>query len=105
LLAVLGLGYLLTRPGPSRISQANCDAIQFGWTYAQVDELLGARRNEYDGWSIWEDDGGNYIIVEVAGDGRVTGKRFGTDNLSPHERLYRQARRRIREILRLPPEP
>jgi hypothetical protein len=72
--AVLGAVWLLVPLDAPRISQANCDKIQLGWTPAQVEDLLGEESNLYYGepaWrksgGLWDDDVGNVIVVSFNG--------------------------------------
>jgi hypothetical protein len=74
-LAVLGAGWLLIPFESPRISQANCDKIQLGWSEEQGSELLGPhtfRALDMNGMlgpgatstsTNWRDVDGNFIDV------------------------------------------
>jgi len=81
---IIGAGYLFVPLKEHRISQANCDTIQEGWSKEQVEDLLGpctlvidvasgvVRRGLITGrplplprgvMKFWSDDDGNLIHV------------------------------------------
>jgi hypothetical protein len=103
----IAAGYLLIPLNPPRISQANFDKIQLGWTSDQVTELLGyysfsgGFRAQVD--ANWWGDDDNQIEIWF-NEGLVTGKQFVPTKLSAFEQLKRRIEKRIREP-RCPPGP
>jgi hypothetical protein len=63
----IAAGYLLIPLNPPRISQANLDKIQLGWTWEQVTELLGHASFSLDyrfpDYSTWLGDDGSIINI------------------------------------------
>ena len=94
----IAAGYMLIPLNPPRISQANFDKIQLGWTWEQVTELLG-----YDWFSVgfrahvdaswWEDDD-NQIEISF-NEGVVIGKQFIPTKLSAFEQMIRRIEKRM----------
>jgi hypothetical protein len=105
---VILAGYLLIPVSPDRISQANCDKIQLGWTWVQVEELLGQSGSGYISTGRmtmeWHDEDGNRIRVDLRcvlldlDNLKVTQKTYTPTDLSLSERLKRRVERRIRAI-------
>src|SRR5438132_13324580 len=117
LAAVVGVGYLLVPVRESRITQANCDRIQLGWTCEQVNALLGESlggvnrggslllldeegKGDIDISFLWADDDENAIEVLFRGEWRVASKRYTVSTLSLAERVRRRIERRIKMLWR-----
>ncbi|HEV3446344.1 MAG TPA: hypothetical protein VG099_16995 [Gemmataceae bacterium] len=102
---IIGAGYVLVPVSESRISQANCDKIQLGWTLEEVrrllgeDALYGIDRLGGFTWGVWFDEDGNVIKVTFS-DQAVTRKVFGTPGLSIYERIKRRIERRLQAVWR-----
>jgi hypothetical protein len=81
----------------SRITQANCDRIQLGWTPEQVVELLGPHYLPKGPWDAlglgWEDDEGNFILVTFDKRGVIL-KNFEPTTLTFFEKITRRFKRR-----------
>jgi hypothetical protein len=99
----IAAGYLLLPLNPPRISQANFDKIQLGWTSDQVTELLGccsySFRAHVDTTCWGEDD--NWIEISF-NEGLVIGKQFIPTDLSAFELMKRRIEKWIRDP-RCPP--
>jgi hypothetical protein len=114
-LAVLGAGWLLIPFESPRISQANSDKIQLGWSEEQVSELLGPYTffctldtlgtigaAATSSTTHWRDVDGNSIEVlwvESRGESRgVTGKTFTPSELSFLQKMKQRVERRFRPL-------
>jgi hypothetical protein len=102
MLVAVVVGYLVIPVDEGRISQANCDRIQLGWTLEDVKSLSGeptfyfvfdGSRNGF----YWFDDDGNMIRATIGLQG-VAEKEFVPTTLSFFERVKRRIERRIRAI-------
>jgi hypothetical protein len=82
---IIGAGYLLVPLKEHRISQANCDKIQEGWSEEQVVDLLGlylvGTGLDNRRYICWSDDDDNWLYVSFK-DGCVTEKHFHAGHLS-----------------------
>jgi hypothetical protein len=104
-LVAITAGYLFIPVSPPRITQANCDKIQFGWTPEQVVELLGPhyfRSKPLDEGErlspVWDDEDANRIVLTFTQDG-VISKRFEPTELTFFELMERRVKRRIESVL------
>gem|GEM_PF-833627 len=102
----IAAGYLFIPLNPPRISQANFDKIQLGWTSDQVTELLGYHSFS-DGFrahvdaSWWGEEDSR---IEISfNDDLVIDKKFIPSSLSAFEQMKRRIERWIREPRRLRP--
>jgi hypothetical protein len=88
----------------TQVGRAEFDKVQIGWSLAQVENLLGPGRQTADAY-YWGEPEQDLIMIVVGPDKRVLEKRYLPSNLSDQERFYRITRRKLRETLRLSPEP
>jgi hypothetical protein len=104
-LVVVVMGYLFI-PVQQRISQANCDRTQLGWSLGQVKEVLGEPEEfvaeisaPIRDWNaiVWQDEDGNAIFAYFDERG-MCAKNFLPSELSFSEKLKRRIRRQIRPI-------
>ncbi|HEV3446369.1 MAG TPA: hypothetical protein VG099_17120 [Gemmataceae bacterium] len=100
--AVLGAGWLLVPFEAPRITQANCDRIQLGWSRQQVEDVLckdylPLPQISPDRFTAsWSDDEGNEIVVGFRPSvNAVTYKHFQPTALSLWERIQRRIQRRL----------
>jgi hypothetical protein len=108
LAAVIGAGYLLVPVRESRISRANCDKIQVGWTKTQLEALLGdaaeqlflLTTNPVLVEASWQNDDGDEIKVTFDRSVRTMRKRFTPTTLSLFEVAKRRIVRRLRALRR-----
>jgi hypothetical protein len=110
MLVAVCAGYLLIPVEQPRITQANCDKIQLGWSQNEVEELLGVPTMGAIHSHLhltWVSDDGDYIAVSIGGGSHylkpsnprcVTEKYFTPSNLSLWERIKRRVERRVRAI-------
>jgi hypothetical protein len=109
--AVLAAGWLLIPFDAPRISQANCDKIQEGWSEKQVEDLVGSYTlciGEGGGMigsvvqrssdsKMWRDGDGNSIHVSFNNE-RVTDKSFAASELSFSEQMKARIQRRLKAV-------
>jgi hypothetical protein len=102
MLVAVCAGCLLVPVAKSRITQANCDRIELGWSHEQVSSLLGGsgvfRGNIVTNLRYrWEDEDGNQIDVWFE-TGQVVFKGFSPGSLKPAFRIKRRIQWRIRAL-------
>ncbi|HEV3079794.1 MAG TPA: hypothetical protein VGY66_08445 [Gemmataceae bacterium] len=96
-------GYLFI-PVPSRITQADCDKLELGWTLEQVIEAVGEKHLFLDlGWEVYFADDDNNIIVtkfRYTQDGSrlLRNRYFEPTQFSFLERTKRRFDRRLRAL-------
>jgi hypothetical protein len=98
--AVLAAGWLLIPFEAPRISQANFDKIQQGWSLEQVEELLGKGfmdSSRISGYVTWFDDDGNSIWVLLF-DARVQSKAFKSTDRTFFQRTKGRVERRLQTL-------
>jgi len=120
--AVLVAGYLLIPVDEGRITQANYDKIQAGWSEKQVEDLLGRHsywmshdRMEFAPtesyrqllvqdsnrffWLGWSDEDQNEIMVGFNQDAdKVSDKGFCPSPLTSWEKLKGRIKRRLKAV-------
>jgi hypothetical protein len=103
-LAIL-FGYLLLPVSGPRISQANFDKIELGWSSDQVRDLLGEDYSiqptpNFAIWLVfeWEDEDNNLIWVRFHRVRQVAETGFAPSSLSLFERSKRRIERRSRAL-------
>jgi hypothetical protein len=101
MLVALAIGYLLIPVEEPLISQATCDKIQIGWTWTQVEALLGEPTG-YDNacrYVYWADRDRNRITVYFRWrDGTISLTSFDPTPLTAYERMRLRIERRIRAL-------
>src|SRR5216684_1356721 len=104
-LVAVVMGYLFI-PVQQRISQANCDRIQLGWSAEQAQELLGQPEefvaemsSPIRDWNamVWQDEYGNAIFGYFDKRG-MCAKSYLPSELSFSEKLKRRIERQIRTL-------
>jgi hypothetical protein len=107
--AVLVAGYLLVPFEAPRVSKANCEKIQLGWSREQVVSLLGEPPfplseqglSQVSACQIWWEDDGGYLTVEFKKDGGtflVAAAGFAPSELSFLERMRNRIERRLKAV-------
>jgi len=94
-------GYLLMPVENPRITQANCDRIEQGWSHEQVNSLLGGSGTFLGNLVTklryrWEDEDGNRIDVWFETGQGVAFKGFSPSSVPLTERIKRRIMRRVR---------
>ena len=98
---IIGAGYVIFPLKESRISQANCDTIQEGWSEEQVNDLLGlfvvSTGVDNRRYICWSDDDDNWLYVSFT-NGRVSDKHFRASDASFLERMKARIQRRLQVV-------